>query len=89
MGGERATDSLPNAARKNTYYLDPSTGDPWSETDSLIKARNGMAAVVWNNKIYVAGGAGGGPGGPLPAGNAIKSQEPSTASLEVFTLKNK
>jgi N-acetylneuraminic acid mutarotase len=89
MGGERATDSLPNAARKNTYYLDPSTGDPWSETDSLIKARNGMAAVVWNNKIYVAGGAEGGPGGPLHAGNAIKSQEPGRASVEVFTLKNK
>jgi hypothetical protein len=37
----------------------------------------------------VAGGAEGGPGGPLHAGNAIKSQEPGRASVEVFTLKNK
>jgi N-acetylneuraminic acid mutarotase len=100
IGGERATDTLPNAPRKNTYYLDPSTKDQWTETDSLNKARNGMAAVVWNNSIYVAGGAGAGPGGPPPGnnpnglplppgGSAMNSQQAGPASLEVFILKNK
>ena len=64
MGGERATDTEPNAPRKNTYYLDPSSQDKWIEADSLHYGRNGMAAVVVNNTIYVAGGSGGGPGGP-------------------------
>lgn len=66
MGGERATETEHNAPRKNVYFLDPSTNNQWAETDSLHKARNGMAAAVWNNKIYVAGGSGGGPGGPPP-----------------------
>jgi N-acetylneuraminic acid mutarotase len=66
MGGERATETEHNAPRKNVYYLDPATTNQWIETDSLHKARNGMAAAVWNNRIYVAGGSGGGPGGPPP-----------------------
>jgi hypothetical protein len=63
MGGERATDTEPNAPRKNTYYLDPSSPGKWTEADSLHYGRNGMAAVVLNDAIYVAGGSGGGPGG--------------------------
>lgn len=72
MGGERATETERNAPRKNTFYLDPSTGTQWKETDSLNKARNGMPAAVLNNKIYAAGGSGGGlggPGGPPPGNN--------------------
>lgn len=65
MGGERATETEHNAPRKNVFFLNPSTGNAWKETDSLNKARNGMAAAVLNNKIYVAGGSGG-PGGPPP-----------------------
>jgi len=66
MGGERATKAESNAPRKNTYFLDPSTANNWAETESLEYARNGMAAAVLNNKIYVFGGAGGGPRGPRP-----------------------
>ena len=71
MGGERATETERNAPRKNTFFLDPSASDQWTETDSLHFARNGMAAAVLNNKIYAAGGSGGGPGGPggPPPGN--------------------
>ena len=71
MGGERATDTEQNAPRKNTFYLDPSASTVWKETDSLHFARNGMAAAVWNGRIYAAGGSGGpgGPGGPPPGGN--------------------
>lgn len=64
IGGERATDIEINAPRKNTYYLDPSTQGQWTETDNLNYARNGLAAAVLNDKIYVAGGSGGSPGGP-------------------------
>ncbi len=63
MGGERATETEPNAPRKNVYYLDLSS-NKWKEANTLHFGRNGMAAVVLNNKIYVAGGSGGGPGGP-------------------------
>ncbi len=76
MGGERATDVLPNAPRKNVYYLDPSAQNKWTETDSLNLARNGMAAAVLNNKIYAAGGSGGGPGGPGPGANPGAMQVP-------------
>src|SRR5665647_654370 len=48
MGGERATDTEINAPRKNTFYLDPSKPNEWTETDSLRYARNGMAAAVIN-----------------------------------------
>lgn len=64
MGGERAIGTELNGPRKNTYYLDPSKQDQWIETDSLNFARNGMAAAVIDNKIYAAGGSGGGTGGP-------------------------
>ncbi len=67
MGGERATATERNAPRKNVYSLDPATPNPWKEVDSLNKARNGMAAAVIGNTIYVAGGSGG-PGGPPPGG---------------------
>jgi N-acetylneuraminic acid mutarotase len=71
MGGERATETERNAPQKNTFFLDPSGSNQWTETDSLHFARNGMAAAVLNNKIYAAGGSGGGPGGPggPPQGN--------------------
>ena len=61
MGGERATDTERNAPRKNTYYLDPSANDKWIAISDLNEARNGTAAIVLNNKIYLAGGSGGGP----------------------------
>jgi N-acetylneuraminic acid mutarotase len=78
MGGERATATERNAPRKNTYYLDPSTTNPWTETDSLNKSRNGMPGTVLNNKIYIAGGSGGGPGGPggPPPGNNRSGMPP-------------
>jgi N-acetylneuraminic acid mutarotase len=68
MGGERATATEPNAPRRNVYYLDPGNSNDWKETDSLHFARNGTAAAVWNNHIYLAGGSGGSPGGPPPNG---------------------
>ena len=78
MGGERATASEHNRPRKNVYYLDPSTNDPWKETDSLNEARNGMSAAILNSRIYVFGGAGG-PGGP--------QQQAGPSPLEVFAEK--
>lgn len=66
MGGERATETERNAPRKNTFFLDPSASDKWTQTDSLHYTRNGVAAAVLNNKIYAVGGSGGGPGGPPP-----------------------
>ena len=88
MGGERATETEPNAPRKNTFYLNPLTSEQWTETDSLHFARNGMAAAVWNNKIYIAGGSGGpggpggrgGPGGPGGPGIALPSGNPAVLS---------
>ena len=85
MGGERATTTEQNAPRKNTYYLNPLESVSWKETDSLHKARNGMAASVIGNKIYVAGGSGGpggpppgrGPGGPPPGGNSNSMPPPN------------
>jgi len=65
-GGERATATEQNAPRKNTFVYDPASGGEWQEVASLHEARNGVAAAVLNGKIYVAGGAGGGPGGPPP-----------------------
>jgi len=86
MGGERATETERNAPRKNTYFLDPSVADKWTETDSLHFARNGVAASVLNNKIYVAGGSGGGFGGP-PPGRANGPEQNHTVDLEVLILK--
>jgi N-acetylneuraminic acid mutarotase len=58
MGGERATDTEANQPRKNVYWLDPATNNPWKETSSLNESRNGMSAGVINHKIYVFGGVG-------------------------------
>jgi N-acetylneuraminic acid mutarotase len=68
MGGERATATEQNAPRKNTFYLDPSGTEGWKTADSLKQARNGTSATVFQGKIYLAGGSGGGPGGPPPNG---------------------
>jgi hypothetical protein len=68
MGGERATETARNGPQKNVYMLDPATSEPWKEIESLNLPRNGMAAAVSNNAIYIACGSGGGPGGPPPGG---------------------
>jgi len=95
MGGERATETEPNAPRNNVFWLDPATGTAWQETNHLNEARNGMSAAVSGDKIYVFGGAGPkiapmpeGPrndssrkSSPLPAGK----QDPRPPSpLEMF-----
>ena len=101
MGGERATDTERNAARKDVYYLDLAHPDRWRAADSLHVGRNGMAATVLNDKIYAFGGEGGGPGGPPPPNGAMqngaipppppppaKPREAGKPSpLEVFSLK--
>jgi N-acetylneuraminic acid mutarotase len=61
IGGERATSTLPNGPQTDVYYLDPSTANPWQRAASLNKARNGVGGAVLNHKIYIAGGASGGP----------------------------
>jgi N-acetylneuraminic acid mutarotase len=68
MGGERATATEPNAPRKNVFSLDPEKDKTWTVVADLNEARNGTAATVLNNKIYLAGGSGGGFGGPPPNG---------------------
>lgn len=73
LGGERATNTEPNAPRKNTFWLDPAVDKQWHETANLNEGRNGVATAVLNGKIYIAGGADGGfgpggPGGPPPGG---------------------
>lgn len=78
MGGERATTTEPNAPRKNVYYLNPLSSAGWQTADSLHFGRNGTAAAVVGNAIYVAGGAGG-PGGPPPAGNGMNRMPPPGA----------
>ena len=97
MGGERATDTEANQPRKNVYWLDPSTTDPWKETDNLKEARNGMSAAVISHKIYVFGGAGPKmppmPDGPRndtarrpPPPNREEGPRPPSP-LEVFTVQ--
>ena len=68
IGGERATDTKPNSAQKDVYFLDPSTSNEWAKASDLNLARNGVGGTVLDHKIYIAGGNGGGPGGPPPAG---------------------
>jgi len=68
IGGERATDTMPNGPQKDVYYLDPSTSNEWTKTGDLNMARNGVGGAVLDHKIYIAGGSGGGPGGPPPGG---------------------
>lgn len=66
IGGERATATEPNSARKDVYYLDPAASNRWTKTASLHMARNGVGGTVIGDRIFIAGGAGGGPGGPPP-----------------------
>ena len=67
MGGESATETERNAARKDVFMLDPSLEkNQWQEIDSLKEARNGVSAAVAKNKIYVFGGDGGIPSGTFP-----------------------
>lgn len=83
IGGERATATTPNGPQKDVYYLD--VADPsaqWVEAAKLNKARNGVGGTVLNHKIYIAGGAGGGPKpivppGGLPPGTAPNQPNPS------------
>ena len=71
-----------NAPRKNTFFLEPSTSNQWTETDSLHFARNGMAAAVLDNKIYAVGGSGGGPGGPPPGpGRPLPPNQPGAKGM--------
>ncbi|HVZ55388.1 MAG TPA: hypothetical protein VG870_01910 [Chitinophagaceae bacterium] len=88
MGGERATDTEPNAPRKNVFSLDPLRGSTWQELDSLREARNGMCAAVIGHTIYAAGGSGGGagrmpppnPGGQPATGNPNPQPRPQLPS---------
>jgi N-acetylneuraminic acid mutarotase len=76
IGGERATDTKPNGPQKDVYYLDPATSNGWIKTGDLNLARNGVGGTVLGHKIYIAGGSGGGPGGPPPGGNMPGMQGP-------------
>jgi N-acetylneuraminic acid mutarotase len=97
MGGERATDKEPNAPRRNSYYLNPQLDNGWITAADLNEARNGTAATVLNNKIYLAGGSGGGFGGPPPTNfnPADTSHRPAPGPpgqggsivVEVFNIK--
>jgi N-acetylneuraminic acid mutarotase len=69
IGGERATSTLPNGPQKDVYYLDVNNPVAWVKAADLNKARNGVGGTVLDHKIYIAGGAGGDPGGPPPNGN--------------------
>ena len=77
IGGERATASSPNGPQKDVYSLNVS--DPsatWQVVAALNKARNGVGGTVMDHKIYIAGGAQGGPGGPGPGGPPPNAQMP-------------
>jgi N-acetylneuraminic acid mutarotase len=69
IGGERATDTKPNGPQADVYYLDPSHPDKWIKEADLNAPRNGVGGTVYDHKIYIAGGSGGGPkpNGPPPA----------------------
>lgn len=77
MGGERATATEQNAPRKNVYYFDPAASDGWIAAPDLKEARNGTGACVLNNKIYLAGGSGGGMGGPPPGAGQVPGNPPN------------
>jgi len=67
IGGERATETLPNGPQKDVYFLDPERSNTWRKGPLLNFARNGVGGTVLGNNIYIAGGVEGphGPGGPL------------------------
>lgn len=73
-GYQQGTDKEINSGDVETY--DP-VNTSWSEDSSLITARTGAAALTYNNKLYVLGGA------------AIQSNYswPPIANLEVLSLK--
>lgn len=97
IGGERATDTKPNGPQKDVYCLDPAKDTQWQKVADLNQARNGVGGTVLNDKIYIAGGANGGPGGPPPNGGnsggnpppngAAPSDNQGDIALEVFSLK--
>ncbi len=68
IGGERATDTKPNCPQKDVYYLDINKPDHWVKAADLNAVRNGVGGTVYDHKIYIAGGSGGGtpPKGPPP-----------------------
>jgi N-acetylneuraminic acid mutarotase len=57
IGGERATETERNRARKNVFVYDPRNHKGWQELDSLAFGRNGVGAAVIGKKIYIAGGS--------------------------------
>ncbi len=59
IGGERATTTKPNGPQKDVFYLDPEKDKEWISAPSLNKARNGVGGVVFDHKIYIAGGTAG------------------------------
>ncbi|GAB3929818.1 Kelch repeat-containing protein [Mucilaginibacter myungsuensis] len=61
IGGERATSTKPNGPQKDVYYIDPEKDTQWTKGPDLNHARNGVGGAVLNGKIYIAGGANGGP----------------------------
>jgi N-acetylneuraminic acid mutarotase len=72
LGGENSTTGLANQGIyfNNVYELDPQTG-LWTEKSPMPTARSGGAAVVVDNKIYVAGGR-------PPGGSAFEMYDPAT-----------
>ncbi|MDP9076084.1 MAG: hypothetical protein M3O71_01545 [Bacteroidota bacterium] len=78
IGGERATATKPNGPQKDVFVLDPSTQNQWAKAAGLNMARNGVGGTVLDHKIYIAGGAGGGPGGPPPIGKPGMQGPPPT-----------
>ena len=71
IGGERATETTQNGPQKDVYYLDPAASGEWIKVSDLNLARNGVGGTVLNHRIYIAGGSGGGPGGPPPNGGKM------------------
>ncbi|MFD0751588.1 Kelch repeat-containing protein [Mucilaginibacter calamicampi] len=83
IGGERATDTEPNAPRKDIYYIDPRTYKAFTKASDLNFARNGPGGAVittvngnkTNYDIYIAGGAG---------NNGIALEKSNVTTDEVF-----
>lgn len=75
IGGERATETLPNGPQRDVYFLDPERSNTWRKGPPLNYARNGAGGTVLGNNIYIAGGVEGphGLGGPGGAGRPIGS----------------
>ncbi len=80
IGGERATDTLPNGPQKDVYCLDPKTLERWVKVSNLNMSRNGVGGTVLDHKIYIAGGSGGGPGGPPPPNGQMQGPPPNNGN---------